>query len=356
MLRSYARLGVFIATVALASLNGCLLDPTGDSDTPGNGSQVPGSLRFPRGGIRGDTGDAGTIDAGLLADMTSMGTLYTRADNWWNLEVDRAPVDPNSAGIIAMIAGQGSGGRLHPDFTPKYGIPYAVVDSRTPRVPVTFRNARESDAGEPGAAAGYPIPAVAANDHRYLESGGSLEGDRHLLVYDRDARAVFELSYAEYSNGKWSAGYGAVFPVDTNERRPEGWSSTDAAGLCVLAGLVRYDEVYGPGPIRHAIRCSLKRTNGYVWPASHEGASDDGAAPLGMRLRLKQSVDISKYPEPVRKIFQAMKTYGLIVADRGGNMYVQGTMDARWDNGMLNPAFHDLNINDFDVVKLGWKP
>jgi hypothetical protein len=177
-----------------------------------------------------------------------------------------------------------------------------------------------------------------------------------LLVYDRDAQAVFELAYASYSNGRWSAGYGAVFPVSSNYRRPEGWSSTDAAGLCVLAGLVRYDEVFGPGPIRHALRCSLKRTNGHVWPASHTGARDSGAAPLGMRLRLKPSKDISKYPPHVQKIFQAMKTYGLIVADRGGNMYVQGTMDSRWENDVLNPAFHDLNISDFEVVELGWNP
>jgi hypothetical protein len=145
-------------------------------------------------------------------------------------------------------------------------------------------------------------------------------------------------------------------PVDSNYRRPEDWTSTDAAGLCVLAGLVRYDEVYGLEPIRHAIRCSIRRTNGYVWPASHAGASDDNAPPLGMRLRLKNSVDLSGYPAAVRKIFQAMKTYGLIVADRGGNMYVQGTMDPRWKNSVMNPAFHGLSANDFEVIELGWRP
>jgi hypothetical protein len=124
----------------------------------------------------------------------------------------------------------------------------------------------------------------------------------------------------------------------------------------VLAGLVRYDEVYGAEPIRHAIRVSLKRTNGYVWPASHEGASDAGAPPLGMRLRLKASTDLSGLSPEVRKIFQAMKTYGLIVADRGGNMYVQGTMDPRWDSETLNPAFHGLHVSDFEVIQLGWRP
>ena len=163
-----------------------------------------------------------------------------------------------------------------------------------------------------------------------------------MLLYDRDKRMAFELSYASYSNGQWSARYGAVFKLDSNYRRTEGWTSTDAAGLCVLAGLVRYDEVYGANPIRHAIRVSIRQTNRYVWPASHTGATDAGAPPLGMRLRLKASKDISGYPAPIRKIFQAMKTYGLIVADRGGNMYVQGTMDSRWDNNVLNPAFHSL--------------
>jgi hypothetical protein len=346
MLHPSARGAVFLASIVLIVMNGCVFDSTNElgSDSGSN----PRDMFFP--------GSLGSAESGLLGDMSSLGRLYLPSDNWWNLKVDQAPVDSRSSSIIAAIKSQGSDGRLHPDFTPKFGIPYAVVDSRTPRVPVTFRNARESDRGAPGASAGYPIPAAAARDLRYIESGGSLDGDRHLLVYDRDARTVFELSYAQYSNGKWSAGYGAVFPVSSNHRRPEGWSSTDAAGLCVLAGLVRYDEVYGPGPIRHAIRCSLKRTNGYVWPASHAGAYDSGGAPLGMRLRLKASKNISNYPPEVRKILQAMKTYGLIVADRGGNMYVQGTMDPRWNNDIFNPAFHGLNASDFEVIKLGWKP
>jgi len=251
---------------------------------------------------------------------------------------------------------ESTGGRMHPDFTPSYGIPYCVVDNSTPLVPVSLRNTGESDRGAPGYPAGYPIPAAATTNLRYIENSGGLDGDRHLLIYNRDNRMVYELSYASYSDGVWSAGYGSVFKVDSNYRRPEGWTSTDAAGLCVLAGLVRYDEVYGPDPIRHAIRCSIKRTNRYVYPASHEGATDAGAPPLGMRMRLKANVDISRYPAPMRKIFQAMKTYGVIVADRGGNMYVQGTMDSRWDNGVLNPAFHSLDASDFEVIKLGWKP
>jgi hypothetical protein len=303
-----------------------------------------------------------TIQTGLLPDMTPLGPLYLPADNWWNLDVSAAPVDPNSATIIATIQSyESTGGRLHPDFTPNYGIPICVVDASTPLVPVTISNTAESDQGYPGGPSGYPIPAAATTNKRYLENGymqgdAGNTGDSHLLIFDKSRRAAFELSYASYSGGRWSAGYGAVFKLDSNYTRPAGWTSTDAAGLCVMAGLVRYDEAYGTAPIRHAIRCSVKHTNRYVWPASHTGSTDAGAPPLGTRFRLKSSVNISGYPAPLQRIFQAMKTYGLIVADRGGNMYVQGTMDSRWDNNVLNPAFHSLHASDFEVIKLGWKP
>ncbi len=300
---------------------------------------------------------SGSVSPGLLADLSSLGTLYAPSDNWWNIRVDSAPLDPNSGSIISTIRSyESTAGRMHPDFTPSYGIPYCVVDNSTPLVSVSLRNTSESDRGAPGYPTGYPIPATAKTDLRYIENSGSTSGDQHLLIYNRDNRMVYELSYTTYSNGVWSAGYGAIFKTDSNYRRPEGWTSTDAAGLCVLAGLVRYDEVYGSDPIRHAIRVSIKRTNNHVYPASHTGATDAGAPPLGMRLRLKSSVNISGYPAPIRKIFQAMKDYGLIVADRGGNMYVQGTMDSRWDSSMLNPAFHGLDAGDFEVIKLGWKP
>ena len=403
MLNPTLRLRAFLAAITLVFLAGCLEQPTAPTEisalTPG-GPQTPSatpftpmndSLSAPIDSTRppapddtlqatrpGDTIERptrgapetqdeptvpppppppGEVPLGLLADLTALGTLYEPADNWWNLDVTGAPLDPNSDEIIATIQGyESSVPGLHPDFTPNFGIPYAVVGNETPLVPVELRNRGESDAGAPGFPAGYPIPAEAITNHRYRENAGGRTGDRHLLIYHRDQRMVFELSYAEYEDGRWTAGYGAVFKVDSNYRRPDGWTSTDAAGLCVLAGLVRYDEVYGPEPIRHALRVSIKRTNGYVWPASHEGASDAGAPPLGMRLRLKESVDLSGYSPAMRKIFQAMKTYGLIVADRGGNMYIQGTMDERWENNKINPAFHTLDAEDFEIIKLGWKP
>lgn len=154
----------------------------------------------------------------------------------------------------------------------------------------------------------------------------------------------------------WAAGSGAIFPLDTNNRRPDGWTSADAAGLAILPGLVRYDEVYGSQPIRHAFRVTVRATNGYVYPGSHNAGSRSGALPMGARLRLKASKEISAFPEPLRRIFQAMKTYGLIVADNGSDLYVSGTYDTRWDNDILNPAFAAIKASDFEVVQLGWKP
>jgi hypothetical protein len=271
--------------------------------------------------------------------------------------VKDAPVDPNSAEIIATIAGyEATGGRLHPDFSPTSGIPYCVVDENTPLVPVTFDDPSESDAGAPGAPAGYPIPVAANTDLSYIENGGGADGDQHLLIFDKDHRVAFELYHAGYANGHWSAGCGAIFKLDVNYRRPDNWTSADASGLCMLAGLVRYDEVWGPWAMKHALRVSLPFTNGHVYPASHTGATDAGAFPLGMRLRLKKNIDISHYPRNMAKILTAMKTYGLIVTDRGSNMYIQGTMDPRWDNSVLNPIFQNFHVTDFEVIQQGWNP
>src|SRR5205814_3380773 len=135
-----------------------------------------------------------------------------------------------------------------------------------------------------------------------------------------------------------------------------GWTSADAEGLAILPGLIRYDEVYGSAPIRHAFRVTVRSTNGYVFPGSHNAGSTSGALPMGARLRLKASRDISSFSEPLRRIFQAMKTYGLIVADNGSDMYISGTYDTRWDNDLLNPAFGAIKASDFEVVQLGWQP
>jgi hypothetical protein len=144
-----------------------------------------------------------------------------------------------------------------------------------------------------------------------------------------------------------------VFDLSRNDRRPAGWTSADAAGLAIFPGLVRYDEVFGPGEINHAFRVTTRATNGYVWPASHAAGTNASAPPMGARLRLKASRDISGFTPEVQRIFRAMKRYGLIVADNGSDMYISGTMDARWNNGVLNPAFSALTADDFEVVQLG---
>ena len=287
-------------------------------------------------------------------------------DNWWNTDISSAPVDPNSAAYINVI---GATRGMHPDFggdsgdpsSPIYGMPYLTVAGSQPLVPVAFDYDDESDAGAPGRPFGYPIPEEAKTQQKWIEGGlaggdPNADGDRHMLIVDRDNRLLFELYALQWTGTRWRAGSGATWALDSNARRPEGWTSADAAGLAILPGLVRYDEVFGTEPIRHAFRVTLRRTNGYVYPASHRAGSTAGALPMGARLRLKSGKDISGFPEPLRRVFQAMKTYGLIVADNGSDMYVSGTYDTRWDNDVLNPAFGAIKASDLEVVQLGWRP
>jgi hypothetical protein len=287
--------------------------------------------------------------------------------NWWNTDITTAPVDARSAALIGFISGRTPTNttavrRLHPDFgPPPYGFPYIVVAGDQPRVAVTFTPyGGESDAGAPGLA-GYPIPDEARTQANYIEGGlpgGGSSGDRHVLVIDRDRWLLYE-TFATFWNApaaRWQAGSGAVFDLARNDRRPDGWTSADAAGLAIFPGLVRYDEVSGTAEIAHAFRVTTRATNRYVWPASHAAGTNASAPPMGARLRLKSSKDISGFTPDVQRIFRAMKRYGLIVADNGSDMYISGTMDARWDNDVLNPAFSALTADDFEVVQLGWKP
>jgi len=292
----------------------------------------------------------------LLNDPLSGRQLFP-GSNWWNQDITSAPVDPNSSAFITFI---GATRGLHPDFgPPPYGIPYVGVGGTQTRVPVTFVSyGSESDSGF-GGVTGYPIPDEAKSLPNYIEGGtpgGGSSGDRHLLIVDRDRSLLFELFATRWNAGasRWEAGSGAIFDLSSDSRRPDGWTSADAAGLAILPGLVRYDEM-ASGEIRHAFRVTVRSTNGYVWPASHRAGSTSGALPMGARLRLKASKDISGFPPDVQRIFRAMKTYGLIVADNGSDMYISGTMDARWNNDVLNPAFAALKASDFEVVLLGWR-
>ncbi len=275
------------------------------------------------------------------------------------------PVDARSAQLVDWISGRSATNttavrRLHPDFGPHpYGIPYVVVSGDQPRVPLTFvAYGSESDAGAPGLP-GYPIPDEARTEANYIEggvAGGGTSGDRHLLLIDRDRWLLYESFATQWnaSRSRWEAGSGAVFDLSRSDRRPAGWTSADAAGLAIFPGLIRYDDVFGSGEIAHAFRVTTRATNGYVWPASHAAGSNASAPPMGARLRLKASRNISGFTPEVQRIFRAMKRYGLIVADNGSDMYISGTMDARWNNGVLNPAFSALTADDFEVVQLGW--
>jgi hypothetical protein len=291
-------------------------------------------------------------------------------DNWWNLDISSAPVDPASASYVAFV---GPTRAMHPDFggdvsagsAQVYGFPYAVVDSTVTLRAVQFQYSGESDGVDHTTNRSipfYPIPDEAIAQVHWIEGGdpGNVDlratSDRHLLIVDRDHRYLYELYNVFYDGSQWQAGSGAFFDLNANGRRPDGWTSADAAGLAILPGLLRYDEVFGTGEIGHALRVTVRATNGYVYPASHRAGSTASALPMGARLRLKAGRNLSGFTPEVQKIFRAMQRYGLMVADNGSDMYVSGTYDTRWDNGVLNPAFRALTANDFEVVKLGYRP
>jgi hypothetical protein len=301
--------------------------------------------------------DSGAVLGGSLA-----GVPLFPADNWWNLDVSAAPVDPASATYIQWIDGApGAARHLHPDFGPSpYGFPCVVVSGAQALERVAFSPyGTQSDSGAPGRPAGYPIPGAARTQPGWIEgavAGGGSGGDRHLLVVDRDHHLLFETWATTWNAtlGRWEAGSGATFDLTSDARRTDGWTSADAAGLAILPGLVRHDEV--GAPVTHAFRVTLRATNGCVWPASHSAGSTAGALPMGARLRLRSTKDLTGYTPEVQRIFRAMQVYGLIVADNGSDMFVSGTTDPLWDNDVLNPAFASLTADDFEVVQLGWKP
>lgn len=295
--------------------------------------------------------------------------LFPR-DNWWNLDVSAAPVDAASTSYISFV---GPTRALHPDFGGNespgsvniYGFPYIVVDSAVARQPVQFQYASESDGVNHLTGQSfpfYPIPEEAKTQPHWIEGGpaGTVDlrstSDRHMLIVDRDARTLYELFNVYFDGSRWNAGSGAFFDLSRSDRRPDGWTSADAAGLAILPGLVRYEEANGAGEIEHAFRVTVRATNGYVYPASHRAGSTAGALPMGARLRLRASKDISGFSPDVQRIFRAMKRYGLIVADNGTDMYVSGTYDTRWNNDVLNPAFRALTAADFEVIALGYNP
>src|SRR5208337_1119784 len=311
---------------------------------PDPGSSTSNSLNFQVNGST-QTSNCGSMSSGQGASLN--GFVPFPSDNLWNTDISSEPVDPNSAAIINFIGGSVG---LHPDFgaglynSSSIGIPYTVVDSSQPLLPIDYTAyGSESDAGP------MPIPLTAPIEG-YPNPGS---GDRHVLVLDTNTCFLYEL-YSSYPQSTyWNAASGAVWDLTADERRPYTWTSADAAGLPIFPGLVRYDEV-AAGAINHAIRFTLQNSSaGFTPPASHWAAttSNVNALPMGARLRLKASFDISSFSATNQVILNAMKKYGLILADNGSSMYISGTPDNRWDNDDL----HNLGLvtaSDFDVIQI----
>ena len=256
------------------------------------------------------------------------------SNNVWNTRVDSLPVHPHSAAYVQTI---GSNAGAHADFgsNPGNGIPINTVPGTQPKVPITFRY--QSDPGP------YPVPK------NPLIEGGS---DRHVLIVDTTHCIDYEIfSAVANGNGTWSAGAGAIFPLKSNQLRPAGWTSADAAGLPILPGLVRYDEV-ASGQINHALRVTAAVTaNAFIWPARHEASSVSGSQypPMGLRFRLKKNFDLSSFGPHVQVILNALKTYGMILADNGGPWFITGAPDPRWSDDELH-QLTQIKGSNFEAV------
>jgi hypothetical protein len=321
----------------------------------GNGAAAtaePGTETTASGAIQAPpvvaTGGAPARPATPNAPPVIAGCSVFPADNVWNAPVDTLPVHPNSDAYMATI---GLGEEVHADFGSgdwdggPIGIPYVVVPGDQSRVDVTFHWDDESDPGP------YPVPPDAP-----VEGGPQATGDRHVLVLDQDACVLYELFYAfPQAGGSWRAHSGAVFDLSSNALRPDSWTSGDAAGLPILPGLVRYDEA-ASGAITHALRFTAPETrSAYIWPARHEASDRTGAQypPMGLRVRLKAEFDMAGFSPHARVILEALKTYGLILADNGSPWFISGVPDERWDNDVL----HELDVvtgADFEAVDTSW--
>lgn len=284
------------------------------------------------------------LDTNKLVEGSPVSNLQVfPSDNVWNKDISGEEVDPNSDILITSI---GKDVHLHPDFGTVWegnpiGIPYNVVGPSQTKVKINFNWADESDPGP------YPVPANA------LVEAGS---DKHVLVVDTFNHKLYEL-YNAKKNGDntWNAGSGAVFDLTSNQVRPPYYTSADAAGLAIFPGLVRYEEVVLNGEIAHALRFTVdKSRNAFVFPATH-GASESNSSdipPMGMRVRLKGSFDISGFSNHIQVILKALKKYGMFVADNGSNWYISGAPDPRWDDSELD-QLKTIAGKNFEVVKMG---
>jgi len=288
----------------------------------------------------------------LLPALVLAATAYSQtvgscpvlpADNIWNTRVDLLPVSPNSATYVSTI---GSGTGMHADFGAgmwdggPIGIPFVKVPGTQQKYPATFLYWDESDPGP------YAVPQNAP-----IEGGSNSTGDRHAIAVDTDNCILYELYRAFPQGSSWQADSGAIFDLRSNALRPSGWTSADAAGLPIMPGLVRYDEV-AAGEIRHAIRFTAPQTQRlFVWPARHYASSltDPKYPPMGARFRLKANFDISPYPADVQVILSALKKYGMMLADNGSAWFISGEPDSRWNDSNLS-QFHNITGANFEAV------
>lgn len=282
----------------------------------------------------------------VALSQNEMPCMLFPSNNIWNTPIDKLPVDKNSDLYIQTI---GPAISLHPDFgsglwnNAPIGIPYTIVDGNQKKVFVQFEYADESDKGP------YPIP-----DNPPIEGGEDSNGDRHILIVDKDNCILYEL-YSAYKNpdGSWRAGSGAIFDLNSNSLRPDSWTSADAAGLPILPGLVRYDEV-AAGEINHMIRFTVPKTQRkYIWPARHYASSitDEKYPPMGQVFRLKNSVNISTFSKEAQVILTALKKYGMILADNGSAWFISGVPDERWNNDAIN-ELKQIKGSDFEAVDI----
>ena len=266
------------------------------------------------------------------------------ADNWWNADITALPVHARSAAWVAGM--NGATARLHPDFGSSgdpahpYGIPYTVVNGSHAKVSVSFQYASESDPGP------YPLgPDI------NIEGDGSNSGDRHAIVVDSSTCTLYETFATQFSNGAWHAGSGAIWNLNSNALRPNTWTSSDAAGLPILPGLLRLDEVQA-GVVTHAIRVTASQTSaGHLWPARHDASSntDPNVVPMGARLRLKAGFDVSHYGQGTQVVLRAMQHYGLVVADNGSNWFFQGAATNSWPDQLIS-ELKSIPASAFEAV------
>jgi hypothetical protein len=272
-------------------------------------------------------------------------------NNHWNLRVDRLPVHANSDAIVRSI---GVDETMHADFGSglyeggPIGIPFVTVGKRQPRVPVSFTYASESDRGP------YPLPPNAR-----IEGGRDADGDRHVIVVDRARCRLYELfsAYPQHGGSHWTAGSGAIWNLRSNRLRPRSWTSADAAGLPILPGLARFNEVKR-GRIDHALRFTAAQTRrAFVYPARHFASdlTDPDLPAMGQRLRLKRGYDIAGFPRQTRIVLRALKRYGMILADNGAPWFVSGAPHRGWDNDDLH-SLHRVPGSAFEVVDTSGLP